>query len=60
MEDKSRRNQKPRLHLDGDDQGIYCVCSTNGCSGRVPKPINMECDDLECPDCGGLMEEEES
>jgi hypothetical protein len=44
---------------EGDDFGENCICATKGCSGTRPKPPGEECDDLDCPNCGGSMVEEE-
>lgn len=47
--------------FEGEDKdfGHYCICATKDCPGKVAKEPNAVCDDLDCPNCGGTMVEEE-
>ncbi len=57
--EESIKSNLDKFENEGEDFGDNCVCATKGCTGKVPKPPRQECDDLECPNCGGTMVEEE-
>lgn len=58
-ENLSEAEEKSLPHqAQGEDQGINCVCPSDECSGKLPKPPDRPCDDLTCPECGETMIEE--